>query len=80
MSERLLSAKADPIASEICALLNGLPLNEGLSVLISILAATLNGQAGEFEDAEMLYQATCEDLREIMMGGRQGEYTEGRLQ
>ncbi|MBZ0164590.1 MAG: hypothetical protein K8H74_17990 [Notoacmeibacter sp.] len=80
MTKRMLSDRANEVAGHLIAELNGLPLHDGLSILISILAATLNGQAGDAADAEMLWQAACHDLLTTMREGCEGILTEGRIQ
>ena len=80
MSERILSDRATEVAGDVLALLHGLPLRDGCSVLISILAATLNGQARDDDERKLLAQATAADLLETMRAGARGDLTEGRLQ
>lgn len=77
---RILSHQAAEVTGDIVARLNGLPMDEGIGVLISILAATLNRQAGDAQDVLMLHSAVCDDLRTTMLLGWNGELEEGSLQ
>lgn len=79
-AQRFLSDQAAEIAGDIVARLNGLPMTDGISVLISILATTLNRQAGDRQDVLMLHSAVCDDLCTTMLLGWCGELEEGSLQ
>ena len=77
MMERMLTNQCVEVADRVIAELKPLPLNDGVSVLLSILAATLNGQAPSDEDARMLATAVHHDLLNAMMKGRKGVLIEG---
>lgn len=76
MAERMLSDHANKVAGDVIDCLNGLPHDEGISILVSILAATLNAHAGDDEDRQMLAHATGIDLLETMRKGAQGDLVE----
>jgi len=71
----MLSDEDVATADQIVALLSPLPMSRGISILISILAATLNGWAQDDADRRMLADAVGGDLHTTMMKGSRGVLT-----